>query len=293
MFCETNGSLAVFGDCSQINEVLITGLDNVPITMNNLASDAIIYCYEYSAMDFWASENGFSVQKGNLIYLDDYPVAEYCLKNKNWNMFRGETMNGFSPGAGVFFKPNEISLTSSNTDVATVDSAGNVTAVGAGTARITLTIKGQSAFCDISVRVKTVAFSLSASRSEILCGETLDVSTDALIPQDADTAFTWSVSGGLTLEVAEDTRSAKINAWQAAALGTYILTVSGDGVEKQCEITLKALNDFTVTGIPTQKIYGNRSFILTVLSDPENVDMTFVWQNNNPSVASIQVSTLP
>ena len=131
-----------------------------------------------------------------------------------------------------------ISWTSNNAKVAPVTAGGLVTAVGAGTARITATVEGKTASVTITVPapvavVTTVAMAPSSAALEV--GETVQLTA---IPQDArgapmDRPITWSSSNAGVASVsraglvsAVGAGSATISAASEGRTGTIGVTVT-------------------------------------------------------------------
>lgn len=114
---------------------------------------------------------------------------------------------------------DELTWTSSDEKVATVDANGVVTAVKAGTATITATANDKvSAVCNVTVVQLVTNITLTAASATVTEGETVAV-TAVVSPADAtNAALTWSSSD------------------------TDIATVDADGV-----VTAKAAGDVTIT----------------------------------------------
>ena len=68
----------------------------------------------------------------------------------------------------------DVTWTSSDDTVATVDENGTVTAVKGGTATITATVNGISATCDIKVLIHTTAITLGSSDLQLAKGQVSD-----------------------------------------------------------------------------------------------------------------------
>ena len=138
---------------------------------------------------------------------------------------------------------------SDNTEVATVDSNGKVTAVGNGTATITVTTVsgGKTATCQVKVSIAPVKVLLDRTNAT-LTGKGKTVTLIAtVIPADADNQIVlWKSSD---TSVAAVDSNGKVT---AVGVGSAIITAIADGafdVKATCEIIVKE-----VLGIITQPI---------------------------------------
>ena len=127
-------------------------------------------------------------------------------------------------------KNSTLIWTSSNENVATVDADGNVTAVGVGTATITVsTLHGVSTTCTVTVKELTgvglnkVNLTLKETESETLVATT----------KPAGSALTWSSSDET---VATVDQTGKVT---AVGAGTVIITATmANGEKENCEVTV-------------------------------------------------------
>ena len=144
---------------------------------------------------------------------------------------------------------------SDNTDVATVDEDGIVTAVKAGTATITVSVKGQpeiKATCTITVKSSTIAvtkLTLSETSAEVSVGKTLTLSC-TIEPTDAtNKELVWS---------SFDETIATVDAQGVVTgvkVGTVTITVaskSNPSVTATCTVTVvgeTSIDDVPVVGL--------------------------------------------
>ena len=133
-----------------------------------------------------------------------------------------------------------VTWSSSDTSVATVDTDGNVTAVGEGTAIITAKAGEYSATCEVVVQKKVVLVSgvtLSQNVATMNVGEILTL-TAATTPEDAtDKNVTWSSSDANVATVDQDGKVTAISSGEA-----IITVVSSDGgnLSARCVVTVVA-----------------------------------------------------
>jgi uncharacterized protein YjdB len=110
-----------------------------------------------------------------------------------------------------------VTWSSSNSSVATVDSNGNVSAIKVGTAIITATTEdgGKKATCSVAVNELPKATSLALSGADFLysarVGNEYSISVDVK-PVDANVALEWSVSDESLAEIIGEGRSIRLRA---------------------------------------------------------------------------------
>ncbi|MCD7840038.1 MAG: Ig-like domain-containing protein [Erysipelotrichaceae bacterium] len=121
-----------------------------------------------------------------------------------------------------------IKLSSSDEDVATIDSQGNVKAIKSGTATISATILNKTATCQVKVQ----AISLSLSKSSL----SLTVGNTTSLKATTNSSQTVSFSSNDT-SVASVDSDGKVTAKSA---GTATITVSVGDQSKTCKVTVKA-----------------------------------------------------
>ncbi|MBR4455918.1 MAG: Ig-like domain-containing protein [Solobacterium sp.] len=179
-----------------------------------------------------------------------------------------------------------VTWSSSDTGVATVDSAGKVTAVAAGTANITVTtVNGEkTAACAVTVVVPVTGISLNKTETTIAKGsaETL---TAAIAPATAtDKTVTWSSN---KTAVATVDSTGKVT---AVSNGTADITAkSKDGnFEATCTVTVVT----PVTGVSLNKteltLTKDASETLTATVAPSDAsDPSVTWSSDNTNVATV------
>ncbi len=176
----------------------------------------------------------------------------------------------------------EVTWTSSDTDVATVDSTGKVTAVDAGAATITATAEGKSAACDVTVVIPVSAISLNSSSKTIETGEAYTL-VATVNPQDASYPdVTWSSSNS---GVATVTQGGVVT---AASAGTTTITATADGKSATCEISVKVSVDKVTLNRTAKTVNQGKSFTLSAEVSPANATYSAVtWKSGNINVATV------
>ena len=145
----------------------------------------------------------------------------------------GETLTlktTYTPTAAAGAK----TFSSSNNAVATVSSAGKITAVKAGTATITVkTYNGKTASCKVTVKASPTKVTASPASKTLGVGETLTLKT-ALTPTAAAGAITYSSSAA---SVAAVDAQGKVT---AKKVGSATITVKTfNGKTASCKVTVK------------------------------------------------------
>lgn len=144
---------------------------------------------------------------------------------------------------------------SDNTDVATVDEDGIVTAVRAGTATITVSVKGQpeiKATCTITVKSSTIAvtkLTLSQTSAEVSVGKTLTLSC-TIEPTDAtNKELVWSSSDET---IATVDAQGVVTGVKAGTVTITVASKSDPSVKATCTVTVigeTSIDDVPVVGL--------------------------------------------
>ena len=131
-----------------------------------------------------------------------------------------------------------ISFSTSNSSVATVNSSGIVTAVGAGSATITAKTsdQGKTAICQVTVIAKSVPVSsVSLSQTSLSLMSGTSVTIEAIIKPDNATnkQVNWSTSNSSIATVSNGLITAQKE-------GTCVITAIVDGKESTCAVSVIA-----------------------------------------------------
>lgn len=177
-----------------------------------------------------------------------------------------------------------VTWTTSNKDVATVDTTGKVTGIGAGTVTITAAAGQKAAACRVTVVVLMDGITLNHTELAIDKGSTEQL-TAKITPEDTtdDKTITWTSSDPEIVNV-DDT--GKITALKP---GKATVKASAVGALASCEITVLA----PLTGIALDKstltLNRNTTDKLTVSILPEDTtdDRTVTWSSSAPDVANV------
>ncbi len=164
-----------------------------------------------------------------------------------------------------------VSWRSSNSSVATVD-GGEVTALSAGTAKITATADGKSATCNVTVTgnefVEVTSVTLNRTELELKRGNSFTL-TATVSPENAtENEVLWSSSDASVATVENGLVSAK-------AVGTARITASCGKVKAVCEIAVIAEPEIPDSNVITYAHAGLES-------------AAFEWKEANPAGAKAE-----
>ena len=207
--------------------------------------------------------------------------------------------------ADATYDEKDITWSSDNTDVATVDANGVVTAKAKGTANITAKIGNVSKSTTVSVAVPLKSISLSVSDVEVWKGETSEVTVIAN-PAGAEweTLATEAVSGGEHTEVTINGDKIVIKGLSEGK-GSFAVSAnknnSGNDLYKLVNVTVKE-NKITGAVISTaagKELLRGETLALegtyTTQYDENDVhkttdDTTKTWKSLNPEIATVDAN---
>ena len=187
-----------------------------------------------------------------------------------------------------------VSITSSNTDVATVSASGVIAAKNAGKTIITVSANdgsGKSASCEVTVvkqAVKVTKISLNTTYENLEVGDTFTLEATVL-PSDADDkSITWSSTNTSVAIVSNKGVVTVVGAGY-----TSITATSNDGSNVSASCSINATKpDVKVSSVTLDKtdetltVGATTTITATVL--PENAsDKTLKWSSSNTSVATV------
>ena len=192
---------------------------------------------------------------------------------------------------------DEVEWESSDEDVATVNSSGRVTAVGEGTATITVThaASGLSADCRVTVGGSSGGeveeIELDETSLSLSAGESYRLTAD-VYPGDADdSSLEWSSS---------DTSVATVNSSgrvTAVGAGTATVTASCGGAQADCRVTVTGssgggnrdvmVEELTLD-VESLTMGAGDTIRLTATAAPSDAyDTGVVWRSSDTSVATV------
>jgi uncharacterized protein YjdB len=173
---------------------------------------------------------------------------------------------------------------SNDRKVASVDSTGLVTAIGAGTATITATANGKTDTCTVTVSEKDVSsVSLDTTTKSLYVGDWFTLSA-TISPSDAsDKSVSWTSSD---TSVATVTSNGTV---EAVGNGSCDITATADGKSASCTVTVTEKPASSVTLDTTSKsLYIGDWFTLSATVSPSDAsDKSVTWNSSDTSVATV------
>lgn len=189
----------------------------------------------------------------------------------------------------------DVTWTSSDDTVATVDENGTVTAVKGGTATITATVNGISATCDIKVLIHTTAITLGSSDLQLAKGQVSDPIAVTYNPENTDDSkdLTWTSSNADVATVDEN------GVVTAAGGGTATIRATlnaNEDIYAECAVTVSVpLESITLTADKeTDSLEVGDTVNLIVGYNPEDTTVAkdVVWTSSDDAVATVDNGTV-
>lgn len=227
----------------------------------------------------------FYIESGNarpdsLISIEEKTATIYKGTTKN---LRVERLSGT-----IHISLDDIVWKSSNPKVATVSSAGKVTAIGNGTAEITAAYKDYPAIsssCRVTVKTRVDRITLSKTSANLLKGKSLSLTANVLPSFASNKSVTWTSS---------NTKVAKVNTKgqvTAVGKGSAVITckaMDGSGKTATCKISVTIPVSKITLSKTKATLKKGKSFTLKKTIYPSNADnKAVVWKSSNTKVATV------
>ena len=187
-----------------------------------------------------------------------------------------------------------VTWSSSNTAVATVNGSGWVTTVGGGTATITVTTVdgGFTDTCAVTVNVPVTGVSLNRTSITLARNAVFTLIATISPPNATNQSVTWSSSN---TSVATVSSSGVVTVNGGATIGgTTVITVTTADGSRTATCTVTAGTAVTGVTIPvTLTVHRGSTSTLTPTISPSGATVTSVtWSSSNTSVATVNSSGL-
>lgn len=187
-----------------------------------------------------------------------------------------------------------VSWKSSDPSVATVDAEGNVKAVKAGTADITVTTAdgGKTAACKVTVanaaeNVKVSSITINGSSNMTVNGE--QILTATVKPDDASNkTVTWSSSN--TEMATVDQNTGKVTALKEGKVTITATAADGSGTKKEFEINISKavvpVESVSVTG-QLELTVNEGSQLSASINPSDATNKNVTWKSDNDAIATV------
>lgn len=188
-----------------------------------------------------------------------------------------------------------VEWTSSDATVATVDSAGKVTAVKAGTATITAaTANGKTAACTVTVKEPTPAtvavtgVTLNPTTLELKVGGTGTIAATVAPENATDKTVTWSSD---KTDIATVDSTGKVTAVKEGTANITVTTKDGSKTAT-CAVTVKAKDSVAVTSVTVNPTtlsldVGKTSVLGATVKPDDATNKTVTWTSSDPNKATV------
>ena len=178
-----------------------------------------------------------------------------------------------------------VSWSSSKQEVATVDGEGNVSAVGGGTATITVTTVegGFTATCEVTVNVPVNGVSLDKEKDEMPVSGTLQL-TATVHPNDAPNKNVKWISTNPSVATVDSTGLVTAIAKGNATI--IVETEDGKRTDK-CEVTVSVPVESVSVNPATAELIVGMTLTLEAKVLPKEANQGVVWSSTDDKVATV------
>ena len=220
------------------------------------------------------------------------PVTGVTLDKTTLNLTEGEDATLVATVKPDDASNKAVTWSSDKPEIAKVDENGKVTAVKAGTAKITVTTKdgGKTATCTVTVKAKTVAVtgvSLDKTTLNMTVGEKVTLKATVAPSTASNKQVTWDSDKP---EIATVNASGQV---EAKAKGTAKITVTtkDGGKTATCTVTVKEAT-VSVTGVTLDKttldmLIGDKVILTATVSPSTATNKEVTWSSNATGVATV------
>ena len=245
----------------------------------------VFYLMVATALLITACEN--TLDKDLFKYMINAPVTDVELSQSTLTLAKNATATltaTITPSRAV---NQDVTWSSSNSNIASVNDEGEVSGKSAGTATITVTTEdgGKTASCTVTVVAEGVAtVTLDKTELELLVGEeeTLEATIESEFADNQ--AVTWSSSDETIASVAKDGKVTGMGPGDAV----ITVTTAEGGFQATCAVTVIRPAEGVILSETDVVIPGGGSIILTATVEPEDASNQKVrWTTHDWQIISI------
>jgi uncharacterized repeat protein (TIGR02543 family) len=260
---------------------------NVTVTISDsdvlsVDSDLLVTAVGLGTAKIDVKTNG-SVNTTYTITVTERPVAGVQVIPEDTTMETGDTLKLSAVISPDDATDKSVTWSSSDTDVAIVETDGEVTAVGAGEATITAASGSFSDTCAVTVLQPVTSVDIDADALTLAVSGTAKLNA-SLLPANAQAApVYWSSSDGAVASV-DNTGLVT-----AIGIGTATITATANGKTDTCTVTVSKKDVSSVAlDTTTKSLYVGDWFTLSATVSPYDAsDKSVSWTSSDTSVATV------
>lgn len=222
-------------------------------------------------------------------YKPTVDVESVTLSESKLDMFVGDSETLTATVLPAEATEKDVTWTSSDPKVATVDENGKVTAVKAGTATITVSVKSNPELtdtCEVTVTDQifpVTGVALTPDKATLNVGETQKLTVEFAPTNATNKHVTWVSSNEAVATVADGIVT-------AVGKGTATITVTTeDGNHTAtCEITVKIpVSGVTLNPTSIALVVGSTKQLIATVEPANADDSTVIWRSGDTNVATV------
>ena len=182
-----------------------------------------------------------------------------------------------------------VSFTSSNTKVAEVDFAGNVHAVGTGSATITAKTNFETtATCQVKVNpIRATSIALNHDALTLYAGEKATLTATVMPGNATDKSVSWASSDEKVAKVSQKGEVTAVGTGRAQVTAT---TKDGSKLTAACNVTVSARAESLTFDVGEKTIGIGETFMLVPAVQPEDASPRLTWKSSDPAVAYVDAN---
>lgn len=213
------------------------------------------------------------------------PVETITLSPETCEIARGEEITLTATVGPEDATDKSVSWSTSNKNVATVDSNGTVRGVGKGQARITVRSGNVSAQCTVTVTLPVEGISLDKTSLVIGRGNTATLKATVTPADASDKSIVWSSSDASVASVSDK------GVVTAIKKGKAVITANASGHTASCNVEVNVPVTEITLNESSLKLKRGETYTLVATVNPADADdPTLVWSTSNSSVAKVDAN---
>ena len=209
------------------------------------------------------------------------PVTSVTLSKTTLSIGKGQSETLTATVAPDNATNKTVTWSTSDTQVATVDQNGKVTAVDGGTATIKAACGEKSAECAITVTVPVESITLDKASLELKKGESANLVATVGPANADDKTVTWSSSAPEVATV----ENGKVTAVKS---GSAIITASAGNKSATCTVSVTTPVTGVTLDLSSITLEEGQSTTITATVSPEDADnKTVTWSSDKANIATV------